>query len=199
MVIDTLDNNVEWSTLKPGFSSASSYITMTQSGSRKIAKFMFNDINLPTMSSDLIRSNCMFTYSVNIKPGLPVGTTIKNRSSIYFDYNAPVLTNYTLNTISSSDPYLSVHNTTPGANHTFAVYPNPASSTFNAVISSDATGKGDLKVCDITGKVLMTTAVEVQKGSQTITTDVTNLVPGIYFVSFTSNGQTETQKLIIMK
>ncbi len=199
MVIDTLDNNVEWSTLKPGFSSASSYITMTQSGSRKIAKFMFNDINLPTMSSDLIRSNCMFTYSVHIKPGLPVGTTIKNRSSIYFDYNAPVLTNYTLNTISSSDPYLSVHNTTPGANHTFAVYPNPASSTFNAVISSDATGKGDLKVCDITGKVLMTTAVEVQKGSQTITTDVTNLVPGIYFVSFTNNGQTETQKLIIMK
>jgi hypothetical protein len=37
-------------------------------------------------------------YRIKLKDNLALGTQITNTASIYFDYNAPVVTNTTLNT-----------------------------------------------------------------------------------------------------
>ena len=198
-VIDTLDNNLNWTSLRPVFQSAKCQVTMFQSGTKKIVKFVFNNINLPTAASDPVRSNGMLTYTVHLTPGLPTGTQIRNSASIYFDYNAPVKTNTTLNTLGSSGANVSVKPVPNAAANTFSVYPNPAENTFNAVINSDNATSAILKIADVAGRVILTKQIAIQKGMQTIPVDVSRLSSGTYFVSFDSNGSTQTQKLVIIK
>ncbi len=199
VVIDTLDNNLNWKSLRPVYMSSQCKVTLTQSGAYNIAKFTFSDINLPASSSQPLTSNGMFTYTIHTKPGLAVGSTFKNKASIYFDYNAPVVTNSTMNTLGSTLASLGTSTVPENGINAFTVYPNPASQTFSAIITSDAAGSAELNVLDITGKTIISKTLELQSGNQSIATDVTNLTPGMYFVSLIHNGQTQTQKLVIMK
>jgi uncharacterized repeat protein (TIGR01451 family) len=196
VVVDTLDNNLDWTTLRPVYQSAKCKVTLEQSGTYKIAKFIFNDINLPAESTNAITSNGALTYTIKTRHGLPVGTTFKNRAAIYFDYNAPVITNTTLNTLGST---LATSNVPSAPQASFSVYPNPAARSFSAIINSTEAGSATLSISDVTGKTLITKTVEMQKGYQSVSNDVTDLTPGIYFVTLLQNGQAQTQKLVIMK
>jgi hypothetical protein len=167
---------------------------MTEGG---VVTFTFNNINLPAEMNDAQRSNGMLTYTIKTKHNLALGTQFTNSASIYFDFNAPVVTNTTINTIGHP-----TSTTTVSVNKyaSFNIYPNPASKTFNAVISSeDANQSASLNVTDISGRTLISKTIAVQKGTQTVSTDVNQLSAGIYFVNLYLNGKVETQKLVIMK
>jgi uncharacterized repeat protein (TIGR01451 family) len=195
VVVDTLDDNLDWTTLRPVYMSAPCKVTLDQSGSSKVATFTFSNIHLPAQSMDDLRSNGMFTYTVKTKHGLAVGSQIRNTASIYFDYNAPIKTNGTLNTIATNG----IANTPQATYGSFALYPNPANNSFNTVINAEADGNATMLVADITGKMLITKTVALVRGAQTIATDASQLAPGIYLVSLNHDGKTETQKLVIMK
>lgn len=198
VVLDTIDNNLNWTTLKPIYQSHKCKVTLTQVGPHKIARFAFNNIDLPAKQDDDLRSNGMFTYTIKRNPGLAIGAQMKNSASIYFDYNEPVKTNTTLNTIGSG---VSIDETTTAelSHGTFVIYPNPAQNSFTALINSEESGTADLRICDITGKVLINKTIAVQKGQQTVSTNVGQLASGIYIVSFSQFGKTQTQKLTIIK
>ncbi len=196
MVIDTLDDNLDWTTLMPTFLSAACHINVQAVGARRVATFRFNNINLPRSADNPIGSNGMFTFTVHVKPGLAVGSQIRNRASVYFDYHEPERTNMTLNTILNT---AGVEEVAAGNIRTFTIYPNPASQSFNAIINSDVEGSAVMTITDITGKTLATKTVALQKGQQTINTDASSLAPGMYFVSFNDHGNVQTAKLVIMK
>lgn len=63
------------------------------------ARFNYANINLPDSTSNEPGSHGYIQYKVRLKDNLPVGTTINNTAYIYFDFNAPVVTNTTTNTI----------------------------------------------------------------------------------------------------
>ena len=193
VVVDTLDPNLDWSTLRPVFMSAKCKVSVTETG---VATFTFNNINLPAASYNDIRSNGMFTYTVHTRRGLSVGTQFKNRAAIYFDYNSPVITNTTVNTLGFPESVPVV--TAPDAS-SFTIYPNPANNTFNVVLLSDINADYTLKVTDITGKTQLVKNINLQKGTQTITVDAARLSAGVYFVSVTGNDKVQTQKLVIIK
>lgn len=197
-VLDTLDSDLDWTSLHPVYESAPCQVSLYQTGTVKVAKFSFSNINLPPQIFDDLRSNGMFTYSIKTLPGLPVGTQFKNSASIYFDYNAPILTNTTTNTIGSTAPPILV-GTTATTRSSFAVYPNPASNNFSAVINSENAGTAVLNIADVSGKTLISKTLSLQQGTQTITTDINQLAGGIYFVSINNNGKLQTQKLVVIK
>lgn len=193
VVVDTLDANLDWATLHPVYQSHPCVITMNENG---VATFTFHGIHLPWNPTFPITSNGMFTYTIKTRHGLPVGTQIRNRASIYFDYNLPILTNTTLNTIGSSTIGV------PAAadkKYSFSLYPNPADKTCFAIIHSDVFGNADMQITDITGKMIVNKTVNLTMGSQTIPVDINNLAPGMYLVSLSNLGKVETQKLVIMK
>ena len=108
------------------------------------------------------------------------------------------LTNTTLNTLGRTATTKT--NPVPAVGYnSLAVYPNPANNSFNAIINSDQACNANLKVADVTGKVLIAKTIALQKGNQSMPTDVNTLTPGLYFVTLTENGQLQTQKLVIMK
>ncbi len=196
VVKDTLDPNLNWASLKPVYMSDKCVVKMDDNGH---VTFTFNNIDLPASSSEPITSNAMFTYTVKLRPGLSLGTQIKNRGSIYFDFNAPILTNQTLNTIGWPEHTPSVAATANG-NNTFTIYPNPAQNTFNAIINIDNSGTYNLTVCDVTGKTDISKTLTLQKGSQNVTVDAARLAPGVYFVTLKGDdNKTQTQKLVILK
>jgi uncharacterized repeat protein (TIGR01451 family) len=197
VVRDTLDANLDWTTLCPVFMSGKCVVDVDDHGR---ATFTFSNINLPPSSSEPITSNAMFTYTIKQRHGLTFGTQIKNRASIYFDFNAPVMTNQTLNTIGWPENVPNTPATTANANNAFTIYPNPAQNTFNALINLSNGGAYSLKVADVTGKTEISKTLSLTKGSQAVTVDASHLAPGIYLVTLTgSDNIPQTQKLVIMK
>lgn len=200
-VVDTLDDNIDWKTLKPIFNSAAQgHVSVDISGGKHVATFTFNNINLPPVTLEPIASNGMFTYSVSLKSGLAIGTQIKNSASIYFDYNTPVKTNQTRNTIVSVLLPLEQQNTAMNvATDYFNLFPNPANNTFSAIINTETAGPANINITDASGRMVITKVVSVQKGNQSISMNVNQLSSGTYFVSFTRGSRSQTQKLVIIK
>jgi uncharacterized repeat protein (TIGR01451 family) len=196
MVVDTIDNNLDWTSLHPIYESAPCRISVKQAGTAKIAVFNFDNILLAPQSFNDKRSGGTFTYSLKMMSGLSAGAQFRNRSTIFFDRNAPFITNTTLNTLTNS---VIVDNTAADRQPSFAIYPNPAGNSFNSVINCMTSGSATMAITDVMGKNILVKTVSVQTGSQVIATDVSQFVPGIYFVSFNQNGKTETQKLVIIR
>jgi hypothetical protein len=140
----------------------------------------------------------MFTYTEKTNPGLAIGTQFRNSASIYFDYNAPVLTNTTVNTIGSNGPIM-VSNTASAKTASFTVYPNPANSLFYAVLWSEHNSAAEMNITDVTGKTLISKTMNLQAGTQTIATNIDQLTSGVYFVSVNNNGILQTQKLVVIR
>ncbi len=197
-VVDTLDDHLDWTTLTPIYASSHCIVTVEQIGLRKVARFRFDYINLPSAGSEPVKSNGLVVFGIKASTGLAVGTQIKNRASVYFDHYAPSGTNQTLNTIGSL-PIDKVKSVAQAANTTFRIYPNPASLTCNAVISSDVAGSAEMSVSDITGRIMSNGTLALQKGMQTIPVDIARLSVGMYFVNFAQNGKVQTQKLVVVK
>ena len=66
-------------------------------------------------------------FSIAQKPGLPLPTVIENSAAIYFDFNAPIITNTTWHTVDTDfiEVVSSVSDVPPGFGELLA-YPNPS-------------------------------------------------------------------------
>lgn len=85
--------------------------------------FWFENILLVDSTANEPDSHGFATFTINRFPDLPIGTEIKNSAAIFFDFNAPVITNTTIHTIS-----LPVSTTHPNLDITSNIYPNPISN-----------------------------------------------------------------------
>ncbi|HOZ88505.1 MAG TPA: T9SS type A sorting domain-containing protein, partial [Bacteroidia bacterium] len=163
----------------------------------RVAKFTFKNIHLPWKSGygDVLSSG-MFSYSIKLKSNLPLGTQIKNKAAIYFDYNEPVITNQTLNTLSANATAideLSVH-----PDNVF-LFPNPASNYFTLSVKSNKTESGLLRVFDISGREVSVRNIELQAGDNYINENTAHLQNGIYIVRLETEALQTGKKLLIAK
>ena len=69
----------------------------------RILEWTFNNIMLPDSNVNEIESHGFITFKVRQAPNLPLGTTINNTAHIYFDFNAPIVTNTTNHRIALPD------------------------------------------------------------------------------------------------
>ncbi len=74
----------------------------TEIGLAGSLNFIFDNIHLPDSTTDEAASHGYVVFEIKPLPQLPIGTGIGAGAAIYFDYNAPVLTNVVSNTITSS-------------------------------------------------------------------------------------------------
>lgn len=195
-VVDTLDNDLDWSTLRPGYADHNYTTTVSENG---IITFKFANINLPWKQQyGDVMSSGMVTYTIKRKRNVAQGTQFKNTAAIYFDYNAPVITNTTINTL--NDLLSSVEEKTKIDNSDVVLYPNPAANTLNISINvKESTSKGQVIVLDIAGKVLSSQDITLEVGKNVISQNTTDLSSGIYFVQVKFNESFITKKLVIIK
>lgn len=90
-VEDLLESNLDPSTFE--------LIDLSHSGrvqlKNNLVEFIFDDINLPDSTADEPNSHGYISFKIKPKSTVAFGNTIKNKASIYFDYNEPIITNTT--------------------------------------------------------------------------------------------------------
>ncbi len=95
-ITDTLSTSLDWST----FNLLSySHQPLTQVYNDGLVKFSFPHINLPDSNTNEPGSNGYVQYKIRAKDSLAIGSTIENTANIFFDFNAPVITNTTSNVV----------------------------------------------------------------------------------------------------
>ncbi len=95
-ITDTLDTNLDWSSFQLLAYSHQPYVQILEGG---VAKFNFPNINLPDSVSNEPGSHGYVQYKIKANDSLTAGISISNTANIYFDYNAPVITNTITNSV----------------------------------------------------------------------------------------------------
>lgn len=90
VILDTLSQMLDVESLRPGVASHD-YTWELLPGN--ILRFVFENINLPQETTDPDGSIGFVKYHIAQTAGNVPGTLIENRAGIYFDFNAPVITN----------------------------------------------------------------------------------------------------------
>lgn len=188
VIRDTLSGFLDPATVVSGVSSHPYSFKLFGSG---ILEWTFSNILLPDSNVNEPGSHGFVKFKVKQMPGNPVGTVIENRVGIIFDFNDPVMTNTTFNTIwqqglsVSQSQYLA-----SGAR----VYPNPSDGYLFFEVDSK-TEAWALRIMDAVGRTLYAQDV---KGTNKTRADLSGYAKGVYFFRVTdANGMISAGKVMI--
>lgn len=196
VVTDQLDVDFDWTTLKPGYSDYVYSTTISETG---LATFTFANINLPWKSSfgDGL-SSAAFSYSIERKSTTPIGTEFTNSADIFFDYNAPITTNTTLNTLSS----LGLNENTNSVSSegiSISLFPVPTNDKLSIQIDyNKKEQKATIEIINLMGSVVSSDNFNLTENSNIFTKDVSEFMTGTYLIKFQfENGETIVKKIIV--
>jgi len=194
VIRDTLDTDLDIFSVVSGVSSHD--YTFRMYGPR-VLEWRFDNIMLPDSTVDLEGSNGFVKFEVFQNPNLANGTKILNSAAIYFDFNAPIITNETEHTIDDGIKSLMVVDTTINGisnlnNKSLLIYPNPSNGQF-IVKFNKKVNNATINIHDMNGRKIH--SLNNVSGYQT-SMDV-NLPKGIYVVSTNTGGEITRQKLVI--
>lgn len=152
VVRDTLPAQLDPATLRVG--SASHPFEWELTGQGHLA-FHFAGILLPDSTTNEPASHGFVQFSIFPKTDLPPGTRVDNRAAIYFDFNAPVFTEYAWHTVDSN--FVPLRASAPD-NAPMAVQLSPNPAVGETVLSWEGLSPGDfplaLTVSDLLGRTL---------------------------------------------
>ncbi|WP_181248463.1 DUF7619 domain-containing protein [Flavobacterium magnum] len=123
-VIDT--SKFDISTLTP---IAGSHPFITRITNTNQVEFIFDNIMLPF---DDANNDGYVIFKIKTKPTLVLGDELSNTAGIYFNYNAPVITNTAVTTVAVP---LSINEVDKSG---FSLYPNPSKNVINISSKTDA-------------------------------------------------------------
>jgi uncharacterized repeat protein (TIGR01451 family) len=182
---DTLDANLDINTFEIRGYSHPAIVSLNGN----ILTVRFNNIMLPDSTSDYEGSMGYFQYRIKPLPNLPLGTQIENTAYIYFDYNAPIVTNTTQNNFQT---VVSTFNAKDDTNQ-LKVFPNPANEILNINLQNN-----NIENCIITnalGQMVYSSANEINANHK-IQLNISHLSAGVYFVKVSAGDGSYNAKFI---
>jgi hypothetical protein len=164
-----------------------------------LVTFTFANINLPWKSGygDAL-SSALVHYSIKRKTTTPLGTEFTNTANIYFDYNAPITTNTTLNTLA----VLGLGDVAAGTDSdalTMELYPVPASDHLTIRVNNvSKSGTAVVTIIDLMGNVVMSDKMSLSEGSTAVTKNLSDLTNGTYLTRIQfEDGSSITKKIVL--
>lgn len=157
---------------------------------RKALVFNFPDINLPDSNSNEKQSHGYIQYRIKPVKNLPEGTKIYNTAYIFFDYNAPIVTNTTVNTFVA--PIVIVGINSEKLPETFKLYPNPSSGLFTIEYEEAISTNASIEIYDLYGALVYSCPFN----SQNIVLDMKAFANGFYVCKL-NTGSTELYKTFV--
>jgi Leucine-rich repeat (LRR) protein len=177
-VIDT--DKYDINSLQVLETSHPSYIKITGN----TVEFIFENINLAAASGGPpVGGHGDVLFKIKSKNTLVNGDYVSKSAKIYFDYNAPIMTNDALTT------FATLNNPIHHFDNSVKVYPNPAHSLIN--ISCDATIES-VSLYDVQGRLLETDLTN----SNEVSFDISGKSNGIYFIKITSDKGSKVEKVV---
>jgi hypothetical protein len=174
-MIDTTKFDI--SSLIP-LSGSASYTTRITNTNQ--VEFIFQNINLPFAAGT---NTGYVAFKIKTLPTLVVGNTFSNTANIYFDYNAPIVTNTATTTIA----ILGTQDFDFGS--VFTLSPVPAKNSLTITTKQDVV-ISSLSIYNTLGQLIQINTNPAE------TIDVSGLQSGSYFVRITSDKGSATGKFI---
>jgi len=191
---DTLSEFLDWSTFRPLSSSHNYRIEFDRNLGE--LEFIFENINLPDSTTNLIESQGFIKYGVFSRIEIAENTEIFNRAGIFFDFNSPIITNTTINEMVTELP-TSVNDLKPGIK--IILYPNPNNGKFSLILEGAPTKNRFMELRNSIGQLIAKTTWPIDQ--EIFQFENENLDPGLYFITVkdSRSGLTEAfQKVTII-
>jgi uncharacterized repeat protein (TIGR01451 family) len=187
LVTDTLSSILNPETFE--YLAASHPVNITRIGN--ILKFDFPHINLLPKSMNEPLSQGFVKFRIKTFENLPDYTILTNTANIYFDFNPPVITNTSLNTL-VYELDAGIEDQTNSTNN-LLVYPNPAQNTLTIDLQNI-----EIENCIILDAIGQTVYCNANGfgAKHKIQLNISNLSTGVYFVKVRSNNGFYTAKFI---
>ncbi len=185
VIRDTLETDLNIFSVVSGVSSHN--YTFKMYGPR-VLEWTFNNIMLPDSFVNEPKSHGFVTFTVDQNRNLPNGTMIDNSAAIYFDFNAPVITNVAHHEINNNINKLPVSIDKSQNIADIKVYPNPNNGLFRVELP---VGLNKITICNVMGQIIY--YVETDK---IIEIDLSKQPNGIYFLKV-ENGEMEWNKKVV--
>ena len=193
VILDTLDTNVlDPASIQIGTSSHAFTWALLQNN---ILKFTFDNIQLVDSFTNEPLSRGYVSFHIAQQLNLATNTVINNKASIYFDANAPIITNTCTHTVGANFVQRLAVTVGETLNPTISVkaYPNPFQNFATIEIIGAENQMLTLRIIDAMGKTVQTQASQ----QPTLQISRENLPAGVYFYQLFGNGQLlNTGKLI---
>ena len=168
VITDTISNLLDLSSLEIIGSSHANYWGIYN----RTLQFTFNGINLPDSGTNQLASNGFISYRIKPVANISMGNIINNTAAIYFDVNAPVITNNAPVTL------IDVTGLNEDATSVIKVVPNPANQIIYIIGKNNQNQTAT--VYDAVGKVVLKSVL-----NSNLSIDISSLSKGIYFVEVT--------------
>jgi uncharacterized repeat protein (TIGR01451 family) len=189
VIRDTLSSEFDIFSITPGVSSHNYQFRIY---GNRILEWTFNNIMLPDSNVNEPESNGFVTFTIKQNSNLQNGLTLMNSAGIYFDFNAPIITNTSLHTINEIQPLVitSLFKTTYNNTFDINIYPNPTKSLIHLQL-----GNNQLSIITIfntIGKVILNRSVSSNYSS----INIENLPSGVYLIEIQQGAQKVVKKII---
>lgn len=182
LIIDTLSSLLDLST----FSIISNSHPMIVNNYDGVLWFRFNNILLPDSNTNEPASHGYVRYKIKPVSVMNIGDQILNTAYIYFDFNAPIITNTTATELTTI-------NTAAAANQSknLQIFPNPATNEIVQVRAPEKIRR--IELFDVSGRLIWS---DKGKGNDSFTYDARLLVKGVYIISTTGDENVYEQRLL---
>ncbi|MEO1448039.1 MAG: T9SS type A sorting domain-containing protein [Bacteroidota bacterium] len=185
VIRDVLDEDLDPMSFQPATSSHPYALTI-ENGNELV--FSFNNINLPDSARDLEGSNGHVQFRIKPKAEAAVGDVFENTAAIYFDFNAPIITNTVVTEITET----LVNDLPARLASQIQLYPNPAQST--VTVEYENLKVSGLQLFTLSGQEVRTWSPQEGFASEL---SLEGIVPGMYFISIQTDQGTAHRSLII--
>ena len=171
---DVLDPNLDLTTLRPLISSHDYHVDFIGGDT---VHFVFDDILLVDSFTNEAGSHGFIRYAIDMKEDLPLGTVLKAKAGIYFDFNEPVVTNEVFNTL--GEDFLEITSTQEVFMEGLEArsFPNPTTGIWHLELDGRVPKQIRFELRDVSGRLLR--QLSLQEGG--LRTDLSNLTGGVYF------------------
>ncbi|WP_405368993.1 T9SS type A sorting domain-containing protein [Nonlabens sp. Asnod2-A12] len=157
------------------------YYTRIREGN--VVEFIHENINLDFNDAT---NDGYVLFKIKTLNTLVAGDTFDNTADIFFDFNAPIVTNTETVSIMST---ASVGEATDSS---ISIYPNPANSFIHATANNAIES---ISITDMNGRMITATQYTGAANEQRL--EIGELSSGIYFVTIKSNVGQKIEKLVV--
>lgn len=181
IVRDTIDSDLDISSFRV---EGSSHALTTSISSEGGIEFRFANILLPDSNVNEPKSHGYVQYSIMPEQNAFLNTSVENTAYIYFDINAPIVTNTTQNIITVTLMTGEIKN------EFFSFWPNPAADRIQLTTAGEKNIR--VKITSILGREILNKQVT---GNSSLL-DIQNLEPGVYILSIEGSKAYAAQRFI---
>ena len=190
VIRDTLSPWLDVETFRAGISD---HRFKTHFEKSNILIFTFDNISLPDSNVNEAASHGFVRFRITPKSSTPLKTKVENSAAIFFDFNAPIITNRVFHTVDTDFLKRKTIGVFSPKTEQQQVYPNPVYAGDLLFFEDLPEGKSHISLFDPVGKVVLTAELT----GNTVRTPA-DLAGGVYFLEYTGlNGEKRWGKVMV--